>query len=89
MLKGRDGVDEDLISIQRPKHPMGQYIQHPLSPIEAKNFGPRGTVNAQIVRSSCDWSSGILAEDSIQTAYCEIIRNAQHYVYIENQFFSK
>ncbi|KAI9781189.1 MAG: hypothetical protein M1839_006297 [Geoglossum umbratile] len=89
LLKGRDGTDEDLISVQRPKHPMGQYIQHPLGPIETKNFGPQGTVNAQIVRSSCDWSSGILTEHSIQTAYCEIIRNAQHYVYIENQFFSK
>ncbi|KAH0542956.1 hypothetical protein FGG08_002725 [Glutinoglossum americanum] len=87
MLKGREGPDEKLIGVQRPTHPMGQYIQHPLGPIETKNFGPQGTVNAQIVRSSCDWSSGILTEHSIQTAYCDIIRNAQHYVYIENQFF--
>ena len=46
-----------------------------------------GTIHAQIVRSSADWSSGILTETSIQTAYKETIRNAQHYVYIENQFF--
>ena len=38
--------------------------------------------------SSDDWSSGILNEHSIQNAYCETIRNAQHFVYIENQFFS-
>jgi phospholipase D1/2 len=47
----------------------------------------QGTVHAQIVRSSADWSSGILTEQSIQNAYCQIIRDAKHYVYIENQFF--
>ena len=47
--------------------------------------GGQGTVHAQIVRSSADWSSGILTEQSIQNAYCQIIRDAKHYVYIENQ----
>jgi len=46
-----------------------------------------GTLNCQLVRSSADWSSGILVEQSIQNAYCEVIRAAKHYVYIENQFF--
>ena len=87
MLRGRDGNDEDLVGVQRPKHPVGDYIQHPLSPTESKNLSNRGTVHAQIVRSSADWSSGILRDHSIQNAYSEIIRNAQHYVYIENQFF--
>ena len=41
------------------------------------------------MRSSCDWSSGILVEHSIQNAYADIIRSAEHYVYIENQFFSE
>ena len=49
--------------------------------------GGHGTVHAQIVRSSADWSSGILAEQSIQNAYCQVIRDAKHFVYIENQFF--
>lgn len=49
--------------------------------------GGQGNVHAQLVRSSADWSSGILTEQSIQNAYCEVIRGAQHYVYIENQFF--
>jgi phospholipase D1/2 len=40
-----------------------------------------------LVRSSADWSSGILTEQSIQNAYCQVIRGAQHFVYIENQFF--
>lgn len=47
----------------------------------------QGTIHAQIVRSSADWSSGILAEQSIQNAYCQVIREAKHFVYIENQFF--
>ena len=49
--------------------------------------GGQGTVHAQIVRSSADWSSGILTEQSIQNAYCQVIRAAKHFVYIENQFF--
>lgn len=87
VLEGRTGEDEDLIGVQRPKHPVGEYIQHPLTPLSSKPVGHQGTVHAQIVRSSDDWSSGILLEHSIQTAYCEVIENAEHYVYIENQFF--
>ena len=88
-LEGREGHDEDLISVQRPKFPVGGYTHHPMSPLSSKPLkGTEGTVHAQIVRSSADWSSGILNEHSIQTAYCEVIRSAQHYVYIENQFFS-
>ncbi|KAH6676249.1 hypothetical protein B0J14DRAFT_585147 [Halenospora varia] len=87
-LEGREGDDEDLVGVQRPKHPVGDYIHHPFSPLSVKSLGDQqGTVHAQIVRSSADWSSGILTEHSIQNAYSELIRNAQHYVYIENQFF--
>ncbi|KAI2773967.1 phospholipase D/nuclease [Daldinia loculata] len=87
MLRGREGEDEDLVGVQRPKHPVGEYVLHPLTPLETKNLDNRGTVHAQIVRSSADWSSGILTDHTIQNAYSDIIRNAQHYVYIENQFF--
>ncbi len=88
-LEGREGDNEDLIGVQRPKHPVGKYVRHPLSPLESKPWANKspGTVHAQIVRSSADWSSGILTEHSIQNAYSETIGNAQHYVYIENQFF--
>ena len=79
--------DEDLIAVQRPKHPVGDYIEHPLSPLATKTLGDQGTVHAQIVRSSDDWSSGILNDHSIQNAYKEVIENAQHFIYIENQFF--
>jgi len=88
LIEGRDGEDEDLIGVQRPKHPVGDYIHHPVTPLSGKTLGDqRGSVHAQIVRSSTDWSSGILVEHSIQNAYCELIRNAEHFVYIENQFF--
>ena len=85
-MEGREGEDEDIIGVQRPKHPVGGYVTHPLTPLATKKLGRQGTVNGQIVRSSDDWSSGILTEHSIQNAYCELIRNAQHYCYIENQF---
>ncbi|KFA73617.1 hypothetical protein S40288_02562 [Stachybotrys chartarum IBT 40288] len=87
ILEGREGEDENLIGVQRPKHPVGEYVKHPLSPLSTKGLGNNGTIRAQIVRSSGDWSSGILTEHSIQNAYSDIIRNAKHYVYIENQFF--
>lgn len=89
VMQGREDDLEDLIAVQRPKHPVGEYVRHPLSPLETKPWAHehQGTVHAQIVRSSADWSSGILTEHSIQNAYCEVIRNAQHFVYIENQFF--
>ena len=88
-LEGREGDHEDLIAVQRPKHPVGEYVHHPITPLANRAWAHehQGTVHAQLVRSSADWSSGILTEHSIQNAYCETIRNAQHYVYIENQFF--
>ena len=85
--KDGSNPDEDLISVQRPKHPVGEYIEHPLSALESKGLKGQGSIKAQIVRSSDDWSSGILTDHSIQNAYHEIIESAQHYVYIENQFF--
>lgn len=89
-MQGREGEHEDIIGVQRPKFPVGGYVRHPHSPLEDMPWAHEhpGTVHAQIVRSSCDWSSGIEpVEHSIQNAYSEIIRNAQHFVYIENQFF--
>ncbi|KAF2231066.1 phospholipase D/nuclease [Viridothelium virens] len=88
VMEGMEGENEDIIGVQRPKHPVGEYVQHPLSPLASKPLKPnQGSVHAQLVRSSADWSSGILLEHSIQNAYIEVIRNAQHFVYIENQFF--
>lgn len=49
--------------------------------------GISGTCRAQVVRSSADWSLGINTEHSIQNAYISAILGAEHFVYIENQFF--
>jgi phospholipase D1/2 len=88
-FEGREGDMEDLVGVQRPKFVEGGYVHHPLSPLSTKKLDNQGPIIGQIVRSSADWSSGILPEHSIMNAYREIILNAQHYVYIENQFFSK
>lgn len=44
-------------------------------------------MTCQILRSSTKWSNGTPLEHSIQNAYIDVIRNSQHFVYIENQFF--
>ncbi|KAK4100324.1 phospholipase D/nuclease [Parathielavia hyrcaniae] len=41
----------------------------------------------QLARSACQWSLGVTTEHSIANAYIEAIKNARHFVYIENQFF--
>ncbi|KAK3307542.1 uncharacterized protein B0T15DRAFT_493016 [Chaetomium strumarium] len=41
----------------------------------------------QLTRSACKWSLGVDTEHSIANAYIEAIKNARHFVYIENQFF--
>ncbi|KZZ89869.1 Phospholipase D [Ascosphaera apis ARSEF 7405] len=46
-----------------------------------------GPIGAQICRSACPWSAGIALEHSIQNAYARIIRESEHFIYIENQFF--
>lgn len=48
-------------------------------------------VSCQVLRSVSSWSCGFLEpemyEQSIHEAYIDTINRAQHYVYIENQFF--
>ncbi|KAJ3520611.1 hypothetical protein NM208_g13642 [Fusarium decemcellulare] len=41
----------------------------------------------QLTRSCSEWSSGHPVEHSIANAYTDAIRNAKHFIYIENQFF--
>lgn len=42
---------------------------------------------AQVVRSVGRWSAGTRTESSAHTSYCELVQDAERYVYIENQFF--
>lgn len=45
------------------------------------------SVDCQILRSLCEWSGGIPVECSIYSAYIKAIKEAEHFIYIENQFF--
>lgn len=57
----------------------GQGLGHGQQPVR---------MNCQIVRSSSKWSNGLAQpEMSIAEAYATIIRESEHFVYIENQFF--
>lgn len=66
---------------QRMENKYGQHQSHHHSDPQA------GGIPCQIVRSCSKWSHGVPTEHSIQNAYCDVIRNSQHFVYIENQFF--
>lgn len=67
--------------LQRVEQRYGQHQSHHDSSPQT------GGMPCQIVRSCTKWSHGVPTEHSIQNAYCDIIRNSQHFVYIENQFF--
>ncbi|XP_024993436.1 phospholipase D zeta 1-like [Cynara cardunculus var. scolymus] len=55
---------------------------------ETGQVGPRAICRCQIIRSVSLWSAGTSqVEDSIHNAYCSLIEKAEHFVYIENQFF--
>lgn len=59
-----------------------------LSADETGQVGPRVSTHCQIIRSVSQWSAGTSQiEESIHNAYCSLIERAEHYVYIENQFF--
>ncbi|KAG9239623.1 phospholipase-like protein D1 [Amylocarpus encephaloides] len=51
-------------------------------------LGLSGTCEVQILRSASEWSLGITeTEHSIMNAYCKMIEESEHFVYMENQFF--
>ncbi|KAG8370465.1 hypothetical protein BUALT_Bualt14G0119700 [Buddleja alternifolia] len=55
---------------------------------EIGQVGPCVSCRCQIIRSVSQWSAGTSQiEESIHNAYCSLIERAEHYVYIENQFF--
>ncbi|KAH9616705.1 hypothetical protein KSS87_014109 [Heliosperma pusillum] len=55
---------------------------------EPSSIGPRTSCHCQIIRSVSQWSAGTSQdEDSIHKAYCSLIEQAEHFIYIENQFF--
>ena len=52
------------------------------------NTGDLHQCRCQVVRSYSSWTAGLAeTEDGIHDAYKQLIEGAQHYIYIENQFF--
>ncbi|KAF2015063.1 phospholipase D/nuclease [Aaosphaeria arxii CBS 175.79] len=68
------------------QHGHGRPQQHQQQS-HAEHSAQRSSADCQITRSSAKWSHNISTEHSIQNAYCEIIKNSKHFIYIENQFF--
>ena len=59
-------------------------------PIKNADTPPNFSMDCQILKSAGNWSLGLkdeMTENSIHLAYIELIKNAQHFIYIENQFF--
>ncbi|PON88229.1 Phospholipase D family [Trema orientale] len=55
---------------------------------ESGQVGPRSSCRCQVIRSVSQWSAGTSQiEESIHNAYCSLIDKAEHFIYIENQFF--
>ena len=73
--------------------PWWKFWKFPDSPMEVTsdyNFTDSSVysnVNVQALRSVDDWTAGQPHEASIYNAYLHVIKNAEYYVYIENQFF--
>ena len=90
-----DDVDEDDDAVARHPfttrfHSIGEHFKHPWHRERRALQGPEGeegggTVDIQVLRSSADWSTGILTEHSILNAYQQLITEAVHCIYIENQ----
>ncbi|OAT06582.1 phospholipase D [Blastomyces gilchristii SLH14081] len=64
-----------------------QYQDRYFSGTPGKTGRPTANMSCQIIRSSAKWSHGTPTEHSIMDAYAAIIRDSEHFVYIENQFF--
>ena len=54
---------------------------------EVLKQGSGYNVYVQLLRSVDNWSAGQPHEHSIHNAYVDAIKNAKHFIYIENQFF--
>lgn len=78
-----------LIRTKPPRKPVPMLLPPPdYLPADLEKFGLTGTCEVQLLRSSGSWSLGLdETECSIQNAYIGLIRESEHFVYIENQFF--
>jgi phospholipase D1/2 len=74
---------------RKPTRPTPFLLPPPdYNPADLEALGLTGTCEVQILRSASDWSLGLTdVEHSIMNAYCKMIEESEHFVYIENQFF--
>lgn len=78
----QDGVNKNFTSLAV----VGDKQGHSGNTASNKSWG----ISCQFVRSIGDWSYGVAenqTERSIQQAYLNMIHQAEHFIYIENQFF--
>jgi phospholipase D1/2 len=74
---------------RKPTRPTPFLLPPPdYNPAELEELGLNGTCEVQILRSASMWSLGVdETEHSIMNAYCKMIEESEHFVYMENQFF--
>lgn len=74
---------------RKPTRPTPFLLPPPdYDPADLEAQGITGTCEVQILRSASDWSLGLThTEHSIMNAYCKMIEESEHFVYMENQFF--
>ncbi|KAI9740855.1 MAG: Phospholipase D1 [Claussenomyces sp. TS43310] len=74
---------------RKPTRPTPFLLPPPdYKPAELESVGMNGTCEVQILRSASNWSLGLEeTEHSIMNAYCKMIEESEHFVYMENQFF--
>ncbi|XP_048626476.1 phospholipase D zeta 1-like [Brassica napus] len=79
--RGSNSIDSEWWETQERGYQVG-------SPDESGQVGPRTSCRCQIIRSVSQWSAGTSqVEESIHSAYRSLIDKAEHFIYIENQFF--
>ncbi|VVA09974.1 PREDICTED: phospholipase [Prunus dulcis] len=86
--KDRTTIPEDdpALWVQREDDPEDWHVQifRSIDSGSLKGF-PKAGPNAEAQNLIC--SKNLLIDKSIQTAYIQAIRSAQHFIYIENQYF--
>ena len=73
------------LSLDEFVYPSAASSQVILDPLDAG--GSTFACNVQLLRSASWWSIGLPTDNSILTAYCELIAGSKSFIYIENQFF--
>lgn len=89
-VSGPPALDVATHFIQRYKYLKPSYVFQDILPnTELHQISdPSGrNLTIQVLRSVGEWSAGQPKETSIYNAYLRSIENAEHFIYIENQFF--